>query len=42
MFFLLGVQLNRTETIRYKPWAEPDAANVTFLPKMIEPPEPAV
>jgi hypothetical protein len=29
-----------SETIRYKPWAEPGAAGVTFLPKMTEHPEP--
>jgi hypothetical protein len=29
-----------SETIRYMPWAEPGAAAVTFLPKMIEQPEP--
>ena len=27
------------ETIRYRPWAEPGAAAVTFLPKMTEHPE---
>ncbi len=25
-----------SETIRYRPWAEPGAAGVTFLPKMTE------
>jgi len=29
-----------SETIRYKPCAEPGAAAVTFLAKMIEHPEP--
>jgi hypothetical protein len=29
-----------SETIRYRPWAEPGAAAVTFLPKMTEHPEP--
>ena len=29
-----------SETIRYRPWAEPGAAAVTFLPKMTEQPEP--
>jgi hypothetical protein len=29
-----------SETIKYKPWAEPGAAAVTVLPKMIEHPEP--
>ena len=29
-----------SETIRYRPWAEPGVAAVTFLPKMTEHPEP--
>ena len=29
-----------SETIRYRPLAEPAAAAVTFLPKMTEHPEP--
>ena len=29
-----------SETTRYRPWAEPGAAGVTFLPKMIEVAEP--
>jgi hypothetical protein len=29
-----------SETIRYSPWAEPGAAEVTFLPKMTEHAEP--
>src|SRR5260370_533680 len=29
-----------SETARYKPWAEPGAAVVTFLPKITEHPEP--
>ena len=29
-----------SETTRYRPWAEPGAAGVTFLPKMTEAPEP--
>jgi hypothetical protein len=29
-----------SETIRYRPWAEPGAAAVTLLPKMTEHAEP--
>jgi hypothetical protein len=29
-----------SETARYKPWAEPGAAVVTFLPKITDHPEP--
>jgi len=29
-----------SETIRCRPWAEPGAAAMTFLPKMTEHPEP--
>jgi hypothetical protein len=29
-----------SETTRYRPWAEPGAAAVTFLPKMTEQAEP--
>jgi hypothetical protein len=36
-FFAGGLNV---ETMRYRPWAEPDAAGVTFLPKIIEQPEP--
>ena len=29
-----------SETIRYRPWAEPGAADVMFVPNWIEHPEP--
>ena len=32
----VGAAASMSETMRYRPWAEPGAAGVTFLPKMTE------